>query len=513
MADGMYIVELVLFDKAGNESQDTFTQTLDNTGPQIRFVSPAENAEATLYSTWMNESKHIIFDAKDETGVNKCYIYLQGKLDYFVSYNTMYLEKTITRPVTNKETGKLNYTGYVYDNAKTVDKTNNTYIADSPGNYTLFSREIWLDKTNPAITASHDDTIWYEAPYTVTASFYDYPSNAGVNDVSGVRDKQYAITEDDTRPTQWTDYTDGVTLTNGGVYYLHFKCVDFAGNETVTTEKIKINTPSQIIGTVRPTEDYKHTIYYSSPGFYVIKNTAYNTKYHFELKEPDVDDTIKAEIALISKDNASIYALSDTISYPTGEIERDIVFNVAYLDESDNQLPDGVYDMFITLTEGKEDEEEVKTHDKVFGCEVVIKRNAPPTPIINTDSGEVMIDYPEETLTGSLNSETIKAHYKKQYKTVKDGDGSSNTYKTYTGAFDAEDGIVTALYTDIAGNTSIATKRIFQDNGIGGSETDDILTDGNTTTVEESRAANTYYIGIRREKERGINTDVFDFMN
>ena len=266
-----------------------------------------------------------------------------------------------------------------------------------------------------------------------------------MNDASGVRDKLYAVTDSDALPEKWEDYTDGVTFSTGGVYYLHFKCVDYAGNETLTVEKVRVNTNSQLTGTVRPTEDYKHTIYYSSPGFYVVKNTAYNTKYHFELTEPDVDDTIKAHITLVSKDDAGVYADVEADSYPTGGTERDVIFNLEYLDNEANPLPDGVYTMLITITEVKQDGEEVKTHSNIQGCEVVIKRNAPPTPIINTDSGEVTISYPEEPLAGSLNSEVIKSHYKKQYKTVKDGEAMSNVYKTYTGAFAADNFIVTAL--------------------------------------------------------------------
>ena len=46
-----------------------------------------------------------------------------------------------------------------------------------------------------------------------------------------------------------------------------------------------------------------------------------------------------------------------------------------------------------------------------------------------------------------------------------------------------------------------------------GSDDDDIITDSDTITVEESRAADVYYIGVRRNKNHGINNDVFDFLN
>ena len=175
-------------------------------------------------------------------------------------------------------------------------------------------------------------------------------------------------------------------------------------------------------------------------------------------------------------------------------------------------MPDGVYDLYYTIAEVKNDGEEVVTHSDVKGCEVVIKRNAPPTPVITNDAGKVKIEYPNEPLAGSLNTDVIRSHYKYQYKAVKDGDISTNKYKTYTGEFSADNFIVTALYTDIAGNTSVATLRI-HGNGEDGSGTDDnIVTDGHTVTVEESRAADVYYIGIRRDKNNGINNNVFDFL-
>ena len=58
---------------------------------------------------------------------------------------------------------------------------------------------------------------------------------------------------------------------------------------------------------------------------------------------------------------------------------------------------------------------------------------------------------------------------------------------------------------------SVATKRLYKDSESGGGS-GEILTSGNTITVEESRAADVYYIGIRRDKKSGINNAVFDFL-
>ena len=42
MADGVYKAELKIYDKAGNEGEHIFTQTLDNTAPMVTFVTPEE---------------------------------------------------------------------------------------------------------------------------------------------------------------------------------------------------------------------------------------------------------------------------------------------------------------------------------------------------------------------------------------------------------------------------------------------------------------------------------------
>jgi len=87
-------------------------------------------------------------------------------------------------------------------------------------------------------------------------------------------------------------------------------------------------------------------------------------------------------------------------------------------------------------------------------------------------------------------------------------------YTNYTSAISpvTKPCVVTAIYTDPAGNISTASKRI---------DTSDIVNpsditakkDGNTVTIEETRPATVYYIGTRRDKSSGINNDVFKFIN
>ena len=72
MADGEYTVHLKMYDKAGNEGEHYFYQTLDNTAPTLTFVTPEQNSNATYYSTWMNVSKSIIINITDKNFAFMC---------------------------------------------------------------------------------------------------------------------------------------------------------------------------------------------------------------------------------------------------------------------------------------------------------------------------------------------------------------------------------------------------------------------------------------------------------
>ena len=504
MTDGEYTVRLKVFDNAGNESEHTFYQKLDSTCPEAVFLTPDDDNEATLYSTWMNVSKKIIISASDGgAGLGKYTINNDNRI---ISGNPF--EYLIKAPVTTTMTGKLKYHGYIYDNAKEIDKEQNKYKVDSEGNSLYYSKLVWLDKTQPTVTSNINSDDWESVPKMVMATFKDFPSANNVEDASGIKERYYSISEDETVAGEWMEYSTPFDINEGGVFYIHFKAVDNAGNENVCTQKVKLNTASELLSGVVPVDSSMHTIYYSNGIMHVVKNTAYSTKYHFVISDADINDTIIANIKLVNRDNSAVFTNVKTEKTPTGDVVRDIEFNVQYLDAERNKLPDGVYDMYVNITEKKADGEMIDTHSGVLGCTVVIKRTAPPVPVISVSGDSVGIEYPDEPLSDSLNIPEIRALYKKQYKAVKTGEPDS-IYIDYTGPFSADDMTVTAIYTDIAGNTSVAEKRIYGDDESGSI---DITTLGNTVTVEESRIADTYYIGIRREKQSGILAAIFEFM-
>lgn len=505
MADGTYTVKLKVFDKSGNETSHTFTQKLDNTKPEAVFLTPEEDSRATLYSTWMNVSKRIIISTSDNgAGLSKYIINSSPR-----NINGVPSSVVINIPVTTTMTGKLKYHGYIYDNAKEIDKEHNKYKADSDGNSLYYSKLIWLDKTKPTVTNNINSEEWESVPKMVMATFKDFPSAEGVNDASGIKEKYYSITDSEAVTGEWIEYTMPFNINDGGVYYIHFKAIDKAGNEAIYTHKVKLNTVSEILSGVVPTDSSMHTIYYSNGTMHVVKNTAYSTKYHFTVSDADINDTIVANIKLVNRDNSAVFTNVKVEKAPTGGAVRDIEFNMLYLDNERHKLPDGVYDLYVNITEKKTDGEMIDTHTRVLGCSVVIKRSAPPVPIISVSGDSVSIEYPDEPLSDSMNTPEIRALYKKQYKAVKTGE-SDSTYIDYTGSFPADDMTVTAIYTDIAGNISVAEKRIYGDDEESGGI--DITTSGNTVTVEESRVADTYFIGIRREKQSGILADIFEFM-
>ena len=505
MADGTYTVKLKVFDKSGNETSHTFTQKLDNTKPEAVFLTPEEDSRATLYSTWMNVSKRIIISTSDNgAGLSKYIINSSPR-----NINGVPSSVVINIPVTTTMTGKLKYHGYIYDNAKEIDKEHNKYKADSDGNSLYYSKLIWLDKTKPTVTNNINSEEWESVPKMVMATFKDFPSAEGVNDASGIKEKYYSITDSEAVTGEWIEYTMPFNINDGGVYYIHFKAVDKAGNEAIYTHKVKLNTVSEILSGVVPTDSSMHTIYYSNGTMHVVKNTAYSTKYHFTISDADINDTIVANIKLVNRDNSAVFTNVKVEKAPTGGAVRDIEFNMPYLDNERHKLPDGVYDLYVNITEKKTDGEMIDTHTRVLGCSVVIKRSSPPVPIISVSGDSVSIEYPDEPLSDSMNTPEIRALYKKQYKAVKTGE-SDSTYIDYTGSFPADDMTVTAIYTDIAGNISVAEKRIYGDDEESGGI--DITTSGNTVTVEESRVADTYFIGIRREKQSGILADIFEFM-
>lgn len=511
MPDGQYEMELTIFDKAHNKMLHVLTQTLDNTGPEVSFLTPDQHADATLYSTWMNESKKMLFTASDSVaGVKFCLAYLDNAWHKSISLTSPKEAHTFSIDVSAVKTGNLFYAFYVYDNACSVDQSGNMANTSVSGNATIVTRYVWLDKTPPDVAIHTDTSQWYNAPLTVYAEFNDNPSSVSAADNSGVREKYYCITQDAEPGDNWRIYTDGVLFDTGGVFYLHCKAIDYAGNEMIESKKIMINAQAQLVSNITPVNDSRHTIYHQLNRLYIIKNTAYTTKYHFTAEDTDIHDTLRTDIALVSQDNPAVYSTVTVDTLPNGSVQREVTFNLLYTLSDGTPLPDGIYTMYVSVSEIKNDDTVLPAVQNVPDCEVMLKRISPPDPVIQVADGKVSIEYPEEPLAASLNRFDIKELYKRQYKAVYENGAVYLPYEAYVSPIDTGDMTVTALYTDPAGNIAAASKRILIENDPSGAN--NILKDGNTVHVDESRPANIYYIGTRREKQKGINESIFNFL-
>lgn len=508
---GEYEVRLNIFDGAGNVSEHTFYQTLDSTPPSLYFIPDTEDITAAKYASWQNVSKKILVRASDDTaGIGGMNVKLNGTPDGGQTLKTLQHVSIFAHDVSNTKTGKLKYNISVYDRAKELDKAKNTVKTASLGNAANETKEVWLDKKAPDIDAASPGG-WQSAPCSITAAFSDNESRRGAGDNSGIKEKLCSVCDSGTVPEVWHTYSNNVTIPDGGVYDVYFRATDNAGNTSERKISVKVNNPSAITAKMQPISSYMHTIYYRNDTLFVVKNTAYSTKFKLDIYDKDTGDEIKADICLKSRDDESACVQTSVRAQPTGETQRELVFNLPYTKDG-TPLPDGVYDVTADITEFKADGESVGTHSGDGIGTIVIKRSTPPEPVISVSSGYVEISYPEETVAASLNIPELAGLCKRQYKTVKDAGGGTGGYIPYTDKFAAEKMTVTAIYTDIAGNTSTASKHI-ADGGTSSGAPIEIGTDGNAVTVEQSRAANVYYIGTRREKNSGINTNIFRFIN
>jgi murein DD-endopeptidase MepM/ murein hydrolase activator NlpD len=100
--------------------------------------------------------------------------------------------------------------------------------ADVAGNvYTGYFGPYKIDRTAPAVSASPPSREWGDTPVTVTLTFSD---SGG----SGIKDKLYSWSTNTNTPTEWNNYEAPVTQATPGVWYLHVKVTDTAGNVTTT---------------------------------------------------------------------------------------------------------------------------------------------------------------------------------------------------------------------------------------------------------------------------------------
>jgi len=99
---------------------------------------------------------------------------------------------------------------------------------DAAGNvYTAYFGPYKIDRTPPTVSANPSSREWGDTPVTVALTFSDTGG-------SGIKDRLYAWSTNTATPTEWNNYESPVTQATPGIWYLHVKVTDTAGNVTTT---------------------------------------------------------------------------------------------------------------------------------------------------------------------------------------------------------------------------------------------------------------------------------------
>ncbi|RKO61785.1 Ig-like domain repeat protein [Caldibacillus debilis] len=176
------------------------------------------------------------------------------------------------------DTGGSGYDYVVLPNGSTSTKTDVSYTVNTNGSYTftIYDRQgntttktftvSNIDKTNPIVTFGTNGNSTYGKSHSTTVSVSDSQS--------GVASRKYAwSTSSSTPPTNWTDFSNGATITTpGGVtgtYYLWVQATDNAGNtNTVRSNAFMLDNTTGTV-TASPTSGgwttapYQVTLSYS----------------------------------------------------------------------------------------------------------------------------------------------------------------------------------------------------------------------------------------------------------
>ena len=83
-----------------------------------------------------------------------------------------------------------------------------------------------IDKTSPTISANPSSRGWGNTNVDVVLTYED---SGG----SGLSQRQYAWSQSTSTPSSWTNYSSAVSQSGEGVWYLHARAVDVAGNVTI----------------------------------------------------------------------------------------------------------------------------------------------------------------------------------------------------------------------------------------------------------------------------------------
>lgn len=201
---GQYL-HVMAIDKQGNTSNVTHYR-LDKEPPNVSF-SPNGN------STY-KKSHSVKVTATDlNSGVDSLeYVWTNSSS---ITAPTNGWKSLISGTTLNTPSGK---TGNYYLWVRAKDKSSNTT--------TVRSNAFRLDNTNPTFSVNPTNGGWKNTAYVVTPTYSDTGG-------SGLKSKLYAWSTSTKAPSSWSSYSSGkLTQPSTGIYYLHYKVEDHAGNIT-----------------------------------------------------------------------------------------------------------------------------------------------------------------------------------------------------------------------------------------------------------------------------------------
>lgn len=119
------------------------------------------------------------------------------------------------------------FTAYNAVITKTISEntTLNYEAKDALGNTIKQSINITnIDKGKPTVTTSNNNYNWQTANFQVGLTFSDVEEGV-------VAVREYAVTYSTSTPSSYSEVTGSINFSSEGIFYLHYKAVDFAGNE------------------------------------------------------------------------------------------------------------------------------------------------------------------------------------------------------------------------------------------------------------------------------------------
>lgn len=218
-----------------------------------------------------------------------------------------------------------------------------------------------IDNTSPTITVDKENTPTYVKEVKV---------NINVEDLNGVRTKEYSISESNTTPSVYQLLNEGITINNrSGTYYIHVKAEDTVGNISKSVfgpylldneePVINVNLTGSASNNIRlkvDATDSKSGIkgfYYSkdgglkystlkTSGIYMYTGLKNNTEYKIRVKvEDNLGNVIESDIKPIK--TPSLGSISATIN-------DDKWANRKELSISSDQIPEERY--FYSMNNG-----------------------------------------------------------------------------------------------------------------------------------------------------------------